>query len=190
MKRGFDLFFSVIFLFFFLPVMILVAISVRFSSPGPIIFRQKRIGKNGKFFTIFKFRSMYVHAEEGDRMEVFSGDPRITIAGKWLRKTHLDELPQLFNILQGEMSLVGPRPRPLPHFEELSLVLPNYNERHKVVPGLTGLAQLNERHRNNRLIEHRVGLKYDLFYIQHASCWLDFKSLRAIANNLFGRKGL
>jgi len=153
-----------------LPVSLAVALAVKFTSPGPVIYKQTRVGRHGKEFNILKFRTMIADAERivGP---VLAGvnDPRITKVGRFLRKTRLDEIPQLINVLRGEMSLVGPRPE-RPHFvAQFCESFPVYRERLVVKPGLTGLAQVNGAYDTSA--ENK--LKYDLAYIYNQSLWLD-----------------
>jgi exopolysaccharide biosynthesis polyprenyl glycosylphosphotransferase len=174
---------SLILLVVLSPVFLLIALMIKFTSPGPILFRQQRSGLNGRPFTIFKFRTMVTNAEqfqhELSAMNEMSGpvfkvtnDPRITPAGKFFRKYSLDELPQLFNVWRGEMSLVGPRPLPVDEvkrFENLS-----HRRRLSVKPGLTCLWQVKGR---NQINDFREWVRLDLEYIDNWSLWLDFKIL-------------
>jgi len=156
------------------PVLALVALAIRLDSAGPIIFRQRRRGFGGETFTIYKFRTMTV-LEDGDRVTQASrGDSRITRVGRFLRKTSLDELPQILNVLFGSMSLVGPRPHALAHDDSYGQLLDNYAYRHHVKPGITGWAQVNGLRGETSTLElmsERV--KFDLWYINHWSIWLD-----------------
>jgi exopolysaccharide biosynthesis polyprenyl glycosylphosphotransferase len=173
-KRAFDIFFSVLLLFLFAPLMVLIAILIKKTSPGSVFYKQERIGRDGKRFTLYKFRSMVEKAEQTKPVWSTPDDPRVTPIGRFLRKRYLDELPQLINVLKGDMSLVGPRPE-RPYFvEQFREFIPRYLERHKVKSGLTGWAQVNGL-RGDTLIEQRV--KYDLYYIENWSLWLDFKIL-------------
>ena len=155
------------------PIMALVAILVRLSSPGPALFRQQRVGKNGAVFTLYKFRSMYRDAEAASgAVWAKQDDPRITPVGKWLRKLRLDELPQLFNVLKGDMSIVGPRPERPEFVNELSQRIPFYRQRHCVKPGITGWAQIN--HEYGDTVEDTITkLEYDLYYIKNLAPALD-----------------
>jgi len=146
MKRIFDLFFACILVLLLLPFLLLIAFAIRISSPGPILFKQKRIGLNGKVFLIYKFRSMVSDAEfTGTGLFSFDNDPRITFVGKFLRQYSLDELPQLFNIINGSMSLVGPRPPVTYELGPWDSYTPYMRRRFKVKPGITGLAQVSGR---------------------------------------------
>ena len=134
---------SVLILLMIFPILIVVAIAVKIDSPGPVFFRQNRAGWSGKSFRIWKFRSMFVHQEESGKLKQASkGDSRVTRVGAFIRKTSLDELPQIFNVLTGDMSLVGPRPHALQHDKEYSQRIFDYFARHHIKPGITGLAQV------------------------------------------------
>ena len=173
LKRGIDLIISILALILLSPLMVIIAVAVKLSGPGPVLFRQERIGYMRKSFEMLKFRSMQVNAEEDTGWSKDS-DPRRTKIGSLLRKTSLDELPQLFNVLKGDMSLIGPRPE-LPHFvEQFRKTIPYYMVKHQVKPGMTGWAQVNG-YRGDTSIEKRVEL--DLWYIEHWSLWLDVKIL-------------
>ncbi len=154
----------------FAPLMILISILIKLSSRGPIFFSHKRVGKNNKLFVIHKFRSLHIDTPSYSEKPDSTEDVRITSVGKWIRKTSLDELPQLFNVIKGEMSLVGPRP-------EMPFLAENYeeweNQRHLVRPGMTGLWQLSPRRRGSI----REGIPVDLEYIENLSLWNDFKIL-------------
>lgn len=155
------------------PLMLLTAALVRLSSPGPIFLSQSRVGFNGSVFRLYKFRSMYADAEKTTgAVWAAKDDPRITPIGKWLRKIRLDELPQLFNVLKGEMSIVGPRPERPEFVEVLAEKIPYYPQRHAVKPGITGWAQINYRY-GDTLEDAIVKLEYDLYYIKHLSFSLD-----------------
>ncbi|MBX9599591.1 MAG: sugar transferase [Bryobacteraceae bacterium] len=156
------------------PVMLLVALLVKLSSPGPVLFRQTRTGKNDREFTLYKFRSMRADAEKlTGAVWASRDDPRITGLGKWLRKLRLDELPQLFNVLKGDMSIVGPRPERPEFVEQLSAKIPFYRQRHCVKPGITGWAQINHKY-GDTIEDTVIKLEYDLYYIKNLSPALDF----------------
>jgi lipopolysaccharide/colanic/teichoic acid biosynthesis glycosyltransferase len=171
------------------PAMLAVALAVRLDSSGPVLFRQERTGQGGRPFTLCKFRSMRADAERiSGPVWAAEDDPRITRVGRWLRKTRLDELPQLFNILAGSMSLVGPRPE-RPHFvAELADKLPYYNQRHSVKPGLTGWAQINYPY-GNTVEDALQKLQYDLFYIKYQSLLFDLSILFNTVKTVLLRKG-
>lgn len=171
LKRGLDLLISFFGLLILAPVFLLIALAIKLDSPGPVFFRQERVGKNERLFKIFKFRTMVEGAQEkGAGVFVEEEDPRITRTGKFLRNTSLDELPQLINILKGEMSLVGPRPT-------LRYQVENYDERQKgrlkVRPGVTGWAQVHGR----SALSWPERIELDLWYIENWSWWLDLKIL-------------
>ena len=173
MKRLVDILGGTFALILFSPIMLVVAIAVKVSSPGPIIFSQERVGLHNRPFKMYKFRSMGVQkASEEKKAWTTKDDPRVTKVGKFIRKTSLDELPQLWNIVKGDMSLVGPRPeRPL-FVEKFKEEIPRYMVKHQVRPGLTGWAQVNG-YRGDTSITKRV--EYDLYYIENWSLGLDFK---------------
>lgn len=155
--------------------LVIVGLLIRLSSPGPMLYVQERVGRGGRRFTMIKFRTMRVDAEAGTGpVWAHKGDARCTWLGSWLRRLSIDELPQLVNVLRGDMSLVGPRPE-RPHFvREFAQRLPNYSERHQVLPGITGWAQIHGW-RGNTSIAQR--LECDLYYVEHRSFWLNVKIL-------------
>ena len=190
LKRIFDLSSALFLLLVFAPLMLLIAIAVKLDSPGPIIYRQKRLGKNGRPFTIYKFRSMRRDAEKhSGAVWAMQDDPRVTRIGRFLRATHLDELPQLFNVIKGEMSLVGPRPERPEIAKELVKEIPNYYDRLKVKPGITGLAQVRYRY-DSCLKDVKNKLRYDLFYIYKANFWLDLRILFDTIEHVLLSKGI
>lgn len=155
------------------PIMVLVALAVKVTSPGPVLFRQRRVGLNEKTFVVYKFRSMYQDAEvRTGPVWATRNDPRITPLGSWLRKLRLDELPQLFNVLRGDMSMVGPRPERPEFVQVLNAQIPYYRQRHCVMPGITGWAQINYKY-GDTIEDTIMKLEYDLYYIKHVSIWLD-----------------
>ena len=172
-KRAADILFSSLGIILTSPVLILIAVTIKLTSRGPVFYKQERMGLDGSVFTMFKFRSMKVGAEEETgAVWAKKDDPRRTGIGSFLRSTSLDELPQLFNILKGEMSFVGPRPE-RPYFvEQFRGKIPRYMLRHKVKCGLTGWAQVNG-YRGNTSIEKRI--EYDIFYIENWSLSFDIK---------------
>jgi len=202
-KRVFSFAFGLIGVVLSAPIMALAALAIRLDSEGPVIFRQKRVGEFGVPFTVLKFRTMY-HGDQvptprfrkhsnSDQSHIgtpaHDGDPRITRVGKWLRRTRLDELPQLFNIVKGDISFVGPRPVPPHEEEECAAVIPFYKERWLIKPGATGWAQINRGY-NATIEDHKEKLAYDLFYIKNVSIGLDiyilFATLKIV---LLGRGG-
>lgn len=173
MKRSIDIIGSIIGIILFSPIMLIIAILVKLSSPGDIIFRQERVGLSKKIFIMYKFRSMKLNAEKDTAWSTDS-DPRKTKIGAFIRKFSLDELPQLFNILKGDMSIIGPRPE-IKHFvEQFRETIPLYMLKHQVRPGLTGLAQI-EGFRGDTSIQERI--KRDIYYIEHWTLLLDIKIL-------------
>jgi sugar transferase (PEP-CTERM system associated) len=156
-----------------LPLMLLVAITVKLSSPGPAIYKQRRVGLNGQLFNLYKFRSMYVDAEaRTGAVWAKIDDPRVTALGKWLRRLRLDELPQFWNVVAGEMAIVGPRPERPEFVETLAMQIPYYRQRLAVKPGITGWAQINHKYGDSDL-DAMIKLEYDLYYIKHVSTALD-----------------
>jgi putative colanic acid biosysnthesis UDP-glucose lipid carrier transferase len=178
LKRITDVFFTVCGLLLVLPVMLLLALLIRLDSPGPVIFKQRRYGLDGHEIVVYKFRSMHVTEDGGELTQATRDDPRVTRMGRFLRKFSLDELPQLFNVLQGRMSLVGPRPHAVAHNEQYRKLIKGYMLRHKVLPGITGLAQVNGcRGETKTLEEMEARVSYDLEYLRKWSPWMDLKIL-------------
>lgn len=171
-KRVFDIIMAIIIGVMTLPVMAVAAIIVRLESPGPIIYSQDRVGENGKEFKVHKFRSMRNDAEKDGAKWAQVNDPRVTKFGNFMRKTRIDELPQLINVLKGEMSFIGPRPERMVFIKELEKEIPYYNLRHMVKPGLTGWAQVMYPY-GASVEDTRRKLEYDLYYIKHHSLYLD-----------------
>jgi Undecaprenyl-phosphate glucose phosphotransferase len=172
LKRAIDLVGSAIGLVLLSPLMFLIAILIKLDSPGPALYTQERMGLDGKRFYLFKFRTMRADAEAHGPGWTRPDDPRRTRLGAFLRRTNLDELPQLINVLLGDMSLVGPRPERPIYVEEFRKRIPRYMERHREKAGITGWAQVNGL-RGDTSIEERT--KYDLWYIENWSVWLDIK---------------
>ena len=172
------------------PLMLAAAIAIRLDSPGPVIFRQRRVGWRGQLFTLYKFRSMYVDVDaNGQHLPARLRDPRITRVGRWLRRTRWDELPQLFNILRGDMHFVGPRPFVLNQERELEAQIPFYRQRWAVRPGATGWAQVHRGYCAT-LADNEEKLSYDLFYIKNMSFSLDLLILlQTVKILLLGRGG-
>ena len=172
-KRTFDVFFASIMLLVSSPVMLICLIAIKIESPGPLFYRQKRVGRNGKVFDILKLRSMRVDAEtESGPVWAVRGDSRVTRVGRFLRRSSLDEIPQLINVLRGEMSTVGPRPERPAFVNSFRASIPRYDERHLVSPGLTGWSQVHMR-RTLKPSEVSEKLSYDLFYLEQWSLFLD-----------------
>jgi len=170
------------------PLMLVAAIAIRLNSKGPIIFKQKRVGENGELFTVYKFRSMYDGSEKLHLKPAEHEDSRVTRVGYWLRRSRIDELPQLFNIVKGDMAFVGPRPFVPEQEAECVAKIPFYRERWLVKPGATGWAQINRGY-NATLEENKEKLAYDLFYIKNVSIGLDLYILFATLKILLLGKG-
>ena len=176
LKRIIDIAVSILALMLLSPLMLVIALLVKVSSPGPVFFRQERVGKNGKPFQIVKFRSMYTDAEKNGPLLSSSTDPRITPIGRWLRRTRMDELPQFWNVLKGDMSLVGPRPERRHFIAEIMKLAPHYRHLHKVRPGITSWGQVKFGYAEN--VDQMVRrLKYDILYIENMSLAVDLKIL-------------
>ncbi len=176
LKIVFDVFASVAFIGIMMPVYIFTAFAVKISSKGPIIFKQKRVGKNGKEFYIYKFRSMIVDAEKNGPQLSYKNDPRITKFGLFMRKSRLDEIPQFFNVLKGDMSIVGPRPERQYYIKQILEKASEYHYVLKVKPGITSLGQIKYGYAEN-LEEMLQRLKFDIIYVRNMSLYLDFKIL-------------
>lgn len=174
-KRAIDIFGAIVALILFSPIMITVSIIIKATSKGPLIFKQERVGLQNRTFFMYKFRSMIVQEEEKERGEwTTKNDPRVTPIGKFIRRTSIDELPQLFNVLKGDMSLIGPRPERPFFVEKFKEEIPRYMIKHQVRPGLTGWAQVNG-YRGDTSIRKRI--EYDLYYIENWTLGLDAKIL-------------
>lgn len=177
LKGAFDKAFSMIALLITSPLLCFLAVAIKLDSPGPILFRQPRHGWDGNVIQVLKFRTMK-HAEDSERhyQQAIRGDPRVTKVGGILRRTSLDELPQFFNVLKGEMSVVGPRPHPLELNESFNEQIEAYMQRHRVKPGITGWAQVHGlRGETETLGKMQKRVEYDLYYIENWSMWLDIK---------------
>jgi exopolysaccharide biosynthesis polyprenyl glycosylphosphotransferase len=176
-KRLFDIVFSLTILAIMAPIMIIVAVLVRISSKGPAVFAQERVGRFGKPYIMFKFRTMVADAEKATGpVWAQENDPRITTLGRWMRKTRIDELPQLFNVLRGEMSFVGPRPERAHFVDQFKKQIPLYTRRLNVRPGITGWAQVKWKY-DASLEDVKEKTKYDLFYVENMSLRMEFKIL-------------
>ena len=172
-----DVVFAIVLLIIGLPLWFFIACVIKLDSKGPIFFKQVRLGKNNEKFTLIKFRTMIENAEiETGPVWTDKKDPRITFVGKWLRRFYLDEVPQLLNVLKGEMSLVGPRPERPFFVEKLEKEYPLYSRRLKIRPGITGWAQIKHSY-DERIEDIREKLKYDFYYIENVDIWLDIKIL-------------
>ena len=178
LKRLEDFVFGSIALLILFPLMAIISIAVKLDSTGPALFCQARSGRNREVIKVYKFRTMYQSGVQQEFRQAERDDPRITRIGAFLRKTSLDELPQLFNVIQGSMSLVGPRPHPLKLDDDFKYVIPALNSRYSVKPGITGWAQINGFRGETRKVSDMVArIEHDRFYIKHWSLWLDIKIL-------------
>ncbi|MGR9036539.1 MAG: undecaprenyl-phosphate glucose phosphotransferase [Gammaproteobacteria bacterium] len=173
-----------------LPLMILIAIGIKLTSPGPVLFKQKRHGVNGNIINVYKFRTMHVHQEtDGTLTQATRNDRRCTKLGAFLRRTNLDELPQFYNVLRGDMSIVGPRPHAVVHNLQYAELVDEYMRRHKVKPGITGWAQVNGwRGETDTIDKMKYRVQYDLYYIRNWSLWLDLKIIALTMLRFFGDK--
>jgi sugar transferase (PEP-CTERM system associated) len=187
-KRIFSLLFGSIALILASPLMAVAAVAIKLDSRGPALFRQARVGEHGKLFTVYKFRSMYEGSDKGILHPAQHDDPRVTRVGKWLRRSRLDELPQLFNVITGDMAFVGPRPMTPKDEEECAAQIPFYRERWLIKPGATGWAQINRGY-NATIDDHKEKLAYDLFYIKNVSVGLDIYILFSTLKILLLGKG-
>jgi exopolysaccharide biosynthesis polyprenyl glycosylphosphotransferase len=176
MKRCIDVVVSIIAIILLLPVYIFIALVVKFTSDGPILYSHERVGLHGKPFKMFKFRSMYTDAEKNGPALSKKDDPRITPFGRFMRKVRLDEIPQFFNVLIGNMSLVGPRPERQYFIDQIVKQAPHYKHLHKVKPGITSWGQVKYGYAEN-VTEMIERLRYDLLYIENISLLVDFKIL-------------
>ena len=173
-KRGSDIVLSLLILLLTAPLMFAIAVAVKFSSPGPAIFRQRRYGLDGSEIVVYKFRTMRVMEDGGTIQQVSKDDERVTRVGAFLRRSSLDELPQFVNVLQGRMSIVGPRPHAVAHNEMYRKLVKGYMQRHKVKPGVTGWAQVNGlRGETETLEKMKARIEYDLDYLRNWSLRLD-----------------
>ncbi len=190
LKRATDLTLAIVATIVTSPLMLVTAAAVKLTSKGPVLFRQRRYGLNGDEIVVYKFRSMTTTEDGAVITQVTRTDSRVTPVGRFIRKTSLDELPQLFNVLQGKMSLVGPRPHAVAHNEMYRKLISGYMIRHKVRPGITGLAQVNGlRGETETLDKMSERVRYDLEYLRHWSPWLDIKIiLKTIGQLLWGSK--
>jgi putative colanic acid biosysnthesis UDP-glucose lipid carrier transferase len=175
-KDIFDRAFAIVVLILLLPLFATLAVLIKRSSPGPVFFRQPRLGLNGRKFNVYKFRTMKVHQEQNGVTQATKNDSRLTSIGGFLRRTSLDELPQFINVLLGDMSVVGPRPHALQHNEMYKDLLEMYMLRHRVKPGITGWAQIHgHRGETDTVDKMATRVQFDLHYIQHWSLWMDIR---------------
>ena len=187
LKRVIDIVLSILLLPFAILFIIIGCLAIIFTSSGPVLFKQKRVGLNGKVFTIYKIRTM-VHCPEGYLDHTRKNDNRVTKAGKLLRRLKIDELPQLFNVLKGDMSWIGPRPERVDIVEKYKKVNTSYQYRHIIKPGITGLAQVKNPTATPE--ENLEKLEYDLYYINHYSVKLDFSILARTISVVTAMEGL
>lgn len=178
-KSSMDKLIAAIALVFFTPLMAIIALAIKFTSPGPVLFKQQRNGLNGAVIEVWKFRSMVVHREDADQVsQATKHDPRITPIGRLIRRTSIDELPQLFNVLQGTMSLVGPRPHAVAHNDYYAEKIGSYAARHRTKPGMTGLAQIKGFRGETETLDKMIRrVEHDIDYIRRWNPWLDLKIL-------------
>jgi len=188
-KRTLDLGIATALLIFLAPLLLAIALVIRFESAGPALFRQQRLGFNGKTFRIFKFRSMHV-LEDGEHVrQAEPGDDRVTRVGRFLRVSSLDELPQFINVVLGDMSLVGPRPHAVAHDRQFGLLIADYALRRRVKPGITGWAQVNGLRGATPTVDMmRKRVDHDLWYVQNASIGLDLKIMLRTPRELFRQR--
>ncbi|MFU8765309.1 MAG: exopolysaccharide biosynthesis polyprenyl glycosylphosphotransferase, partial [Haliea sp.] len=182
LKTLLDLGLAALLLVLLAPLLLLIALLVRLDSPGPVLYRQQRHGSGGRLIEVLKFRTMHAGAPGDPFSQARRDDPRVTRCGRFLRRSSLDELPQLLNVLRGDMSLVGPRPHPVALNQEYARKLAAYMQRHRVKPGITGWAQIHGyRGETDTLEKMEKRLQYDLYYIEHWSLGLDLKILAKTA---------
>lgn len=169
------------------PVIVLALVVIRMTSPGPALYSQVRVGRHGRPFTMYKLRTMYHRCEEesGPRWSPPQGDDRVTPVGRFLRRTKIDELPQLWNVLLGEMSLIGPRPERPVFVSKLDSIIPHYRQRLEILPGLTGLAQI-QLPPDTDMVSVRRKLACDLYYVQNLGLWLDVVIITCTFSYLLG----
>jgi len=189
MRRALDIMLTLLLFLLTLPVLLLAALAIKLDSPGPVFYRQERVGLNGRVFTIYKLRSMRIDAETGSPpVWAAERDPRVTRVGALIRHTRIDEIPQVANVLRGEMSLIGPRPE-RPHFvDQLRQILPFYTDRHHVRPGITGWAQVNYSY-GATIEDAREKLVYDLHYVNHRSLSFDLLVMISTVRVILFREG-
>jgi len=188
MRRGLDILLSLLLLALAMPLLVVTALAVRLESPGPVIYRQVRAGLHARPFTLLKFRSMRSDAEAGVPVWAARNDPRVTAVGRVIRMLRIDELPQLVNVLRGEMSLIGPRPERPVFVEQLARAIPFYADRCRIKPGITGWAQVNLPY-GASIEDARQKLAYDLYYLRHRSVALDVITLLATVRVVLLRQG-
>jgi sugar transferase (PEP-CTERM system associated) len=187
-KRYLDIVASAFGLLLSLPISVLVAVAIKVDSKGSVLYRQARVGEDGKIFTLMKFRSMRVDAEESGPVWAKSHDPRMTRVGHIIRKLRVDEIPQMINVLRGEMSFVGPRPERLYFTDQLTEEIPYYSQRHVIKPGITGWAQIKYPYGASKE-DALEKLKYDLYYIKHMSLFFDLMIILETIKTILQRRG-
>jgi exopolysaccharide biosynthesis polyprenyl glycosylphosphotransferase len=188
-KNSIDYFTSIVLIILTLPIMLFAIVKIKKESPGKVIFTQQRVGIFGREFTVYKFRSMFENAEKDGAKFATKNDPRVFKFGEIMRKTRIDELPQLFNVLKGEMSLIGPRPERKYWIDIFEKDLPCYHERHLIKPGLSGWAQVNYPYGAN-IEDTKQKLMYDLYYIKNWSLALELETMVKTLLVIFSKKGL
>jgi len=189
LRRTFDILFALTLLLLTLPLLLLTALAIRLDSPGPIFYRQERVGRGNRTFDLLKFRSMRVDAEaRGAPVWASRADPRVTRVGRIIRLCRIDEIPQVLNVLRGDMSVVGPRPERPPFVEQLAEIIPHWNDRAVVRPGITGWAQVNYPY-GASIEDARMKLSYDLYYIRRRSLFLDLLILLATVRVVLFQEG-
>jgi putative colanic acid biosynthesis UDP-glucose lipid carrier transferase len=185
-KRGSDIVLSLLVLFLTSPLLLAIALGVKLGSPGPVLFKQRRNGLDGREITVFKFRTMTAQDDGPMIVQARRNDPRVTRFGAFLRRTSLDELPQFINVLQGQMSIVGPRPHAVAHNEIYRHAIKAYMVRHRVRPGITGWAQVNGLRGETDSVERmQARVEYDLAYVRNWSVWLDLRIIARTVRLLF-----
>lgn len=187
-KRIFDITGALIGLFFFVPLLPFLVLIIHLDSSGSAFYNQTRVGKGGRLFQTYKLRTMVIDAEKFGAQQAQENDPRVTRVGKWLRKVRLDEMPQLLNVLKGEMSAVGPRPERPEHLKEFDELIPFHRLRNSVRPGMAGWAVINYDYIDS-IDDAKIRLQYDLYYIKHQSLWLDILILIRTIGQVFAFKG-
>lgn len=189
LKRLFDIGFSAMALLFCIPILAIIILAIKLTSPGPVFFQQDRYGLNGRKIKVLKFRTMRVMENDQVVIQAKRNDPRVTSIGKFLRKTSLDELPQFINVLRGDMSVVGPRPHAVTHNELYRKKIQGYMLRHKIKPGITGWAQVNgSRGETDTLDKMQKRIDYDLEYLDNWSLWLDVRIIIKTVVAVFARQ--
>jgi len=188
-KPAIDYTISILGLILLLPVILLLALEIKISDRGPVIYSQKRIGKNGKSFTLYKFRSMHPGSEEGTTLISSKNDERISKIGRFMRKHKFDEIPNFINVLKGEMSLVGPRPEQQYFIDKIILQAPEYRLMHTIKPGITSWGEVKYGYASNveQMIER---LDYDIYYLKNRSIWFDAKIVFYTIGIIFKGKGI